>query len=81
MTGTGEILLAQTFIKLITTMANRSFGTLATVMTILLIAFSYQASASSNFSYALTTATDPVRPGQIVQLKIGIDTKKKPRKN
>lgn len=70
MTGTGERLLAPTLICLIATMAKRSFGVLTTVMTILLIAFSYQASASSNFSYALTTTTDPVRPGQIVQFKL-----------
>lgn len=70
MTGTGKRLLAPTLIQHIATMAKRSFGVLATVMTILLIAFSYQASASSNFSYALTTTTDPVRPGQIVQFKL-----------
>ena len=40
MTGTGKRLLAPTLIQLIATMAKRSFGVLATVMTILLIAFS-----------------------------------------
>ena len=70
MNGTGEILLAPTLINLIATRANRTFEILATVMLTLLIAFTYQASASSTFSYALTTTTDSVKPGQIVQFKL-----------
>jgi hypothetical protein len=49
---------------------NGSLGVLTTVLLTLLIVLACQASASSVVSYALTTTTDPVKPGQVVQFKL-----------
>jgi hypothetical protein len=52
------------------TRVHSSLGILTTVLFTLLIALACRASASSIFSYALTTTTDPVKPGQVVQYKL-----------
>jgi hypothetical protein len=70
----GEIPLAPTITgkktKPVETAANSSFAMLAAVLMTLLMAFTCQARASAVFSYTLTTVTDPVKPGQIVQFKL-----------
>src|ERR1700730_9585700 len=44
--------------------------TLATIVVTLFAVFTCRASASSTFFYALTTTTDPAKPGQVVQYKL-----------
>jgi hypothetical protein len=56
--------------KLTVTGVHRSLGILTTVLLTLLIVLACRASASTVFSYALTTTTDPVKPGQVVQFKL-----------
>jgi hypothetical protein len=69
-----EIMLAQICTGrkpgLIVKGSNGTLGILPTVLLTLLLVLACQASASSVVSYALTTTTDPVKPGQVVQFKL-----------
>ena len=49
---------------------NLRLVALATIVITLFAVLTCRASASSTFSYALTTTTDPARPGQMVQFEL-----------
>jgi hypothetical protein len=57
-------------IKPAITRVNSRLVALATIVITLFAVFTCRASASSTFSYALTTRTDPAKPGQVVQFEL-----------